>query len=546
MRQNTLAKLYTNSFRTNWNLSLFNDYHNNDYSYAQVAKIILSLNKFYDDMGLKDGDHIASLGRNSTHWSSTFLSVLYNKKVIVPILPDFTGDNINHILEHSDSKLVLGDKNLLQKIDFEKCKHLKVAVDIKEFTIFFDRDGNAKSLLKAAFDYFNQKEIKKDDFGFQERDANDKCVISYTSGTSGFSKGVIIPERSLTSNIVYARDHMPLRKKDRILSFLPLAHVYGLLFEFLFPATLGCHITFLNKMPSPAVLTAALAEVRPHLILSVPLIIDKIYRKKVLPQLQKPVMKVLLKIPGLNSVIYNKVKAKLLETFGGRFYEIVIGGAPLSDDVEKFFKKIKFPLTVGYGMTECGPLISYAAWDKTKQYSAGKLVDRMELRIDSEDPYKIVGEIQVKGDNIMLGYYKNEQATTATFTEDGWLKTGDLGVTDNQDFVFIKGRSKNMLLGPSGQNIYPEEIEAALMQEEYIAEAVVVDRSHKLVALVFPDYEAIRRNKVDKNDIPALMEESRIEVNKKLQKYENITKIELVEEEFEKTPKKNIRRYKYL
>ena len=356
----------------------------------------------------------------------------------------------------------------------------------------------------------------------------------------------MIPERSLVSNIVYAQEHMPLEAGHRIVSFLPMAHVYGLLFEFLFPVTLGCHISFLAKMPTPQIITQAFGKVKPNLILSVPLIIEKIYKKRILPTIEKPVMKVLLATPIISGVILKKVRAKLVETFGGNFFEIVIGGAPLSADVEKFFKRIKFPFTIGYGMTECGPLISYEAWNKTMTSSAGRLVDRMEVRIESEDPYNVVGEIQVRGENVMLGYYKNEQATKESFTEDGWLKTGDLGIIDANNFIYIRGRSKNMILGPSGQNIYPEEIEAKLANLPYVAECVVVDRNHKLVALVFPDKEALKADQVDEAQIPAIMAENLKKLNHELPKYESVSEIRLVDEEFEKTPKKNIKRFKYM
>jgi len=308
---------------------------------------------------------------------------------------------------------------------------------------------------------------------------------------------------------------------------------------------LGCHITFLSKMPAPQVLTQAFGKIQPHLILSVPLVIEKIYKKRILPTIEKPLMKVLLRIPGISGLILKKVRAKLLETFGGRFFEICIGGAPLSPDVEKFFRRIHFPFTIGYGMTETGPLISYTAWNKTMPSSSGQLVDRLQIRIDSEDPYHAVGEIQVRGENVMLGYYKNEQATKESFTDDGWLKTGDLGVIDENRFVYIRGRSKNMLLGPSGQNIFPEEIEAKLNNLPYVAECVVVDRKHKLVALVFPDYEAMKADEIEESQLHHLMNENLKKLNHELPKYENVKEIILVNEEFEKTPKKNIKRFKY-
>ncbi|NQU52347.1 MAG: AMP-binding protein, partial [Bacteroidetes bacterium] len=397
-----------------------------------------------------------------------------------------------------------------------------------------------------SFEYYKKNQLTKNGFVFEEWEPEEMCVISYTSGTSGFTKGVMIPERSLVSNIIFAREHIPLKRGNKMVSFLPMAHVYGLLFEFLFPVTLGCHITFLSKIPSPAVLLKAFGDVKPNLILSVPLVIEKIYKKRLLPTLQKPTMKILLRIPGVSNLILKKIRNKLVETFGGEFIEIVVGAAQLSSDVEKFFKRIKFPFTIGYGMTECGPLISYESWDKIMPSSAGRLVDRMEVRIDSEDPYNVVGEIQVKGENVMLGYFKNEEATKETFTEDGWLKTGDLGVIDKNNFIYIRGRSKNMLLSGSGQNIYPEEIEAKVSNQNYVAECVVNMRDNKLLAMVYPDFEAMKLDKVAESDLEGIMESNKKKVNAELPKYEQLTKIELVKEEFEKTPKKNIKRFKYV
>ena len=546
MKNHTLAKLYTESFRKNWDLLAFSDFDGGDYKYKDVAKTIKSLHLFYQLSGLQKGDKIAVLGRNSANWGTIFLSAISSGLVIVPILPDFSEKDTNHIINHSESKLVFGARSLLEKIDLKKSEKLQAIIRLEDFSYHSGQSEYLTYKLADGFQYYNENKLDKTDFEFEEWNAEDMCVISYTSGTSGFTKGVMIPERSLVSNLIFAREHMPLKAGDKIVSFLPMAHVYGLLFEFLFPITLGCHITFLSKMPTPAVITKAFGQVQPNLILSVPLIIEKIYKKQILPAIEKPSLKFLLKIPGLSSLILKKIRGKLIETFGGRFFEIVVGGAPLSIDVEKFFKRIKFPITVGYGMTECGPLISYEAWDKTRPSSAGRLVDRMEVRIDSEDPFKVVGEIQVKGENVMLGYYKNEEDTKAAFTEDGWLKTGDLGVIDRNNFVFIRGRSKNMLLGPSGQNIYPEEIEAKLCNLNYVAECVVTERKGKLVALVYPDFEAINADKIDKDDLPKIMEENRLSANSQLPKYEQLAAVELMEEEFEKTPKKNIKRYKYV
>jgi long-chain acyl-CoA synthetase len=541
----TLSGLYKNSILENWDSPAFSDYDGGDLKYSEVAAIIQSLHLFYQVSGIKKGDKIAILGRNSARWGTAFLSVLTSGAVVVPVLPDFNVIDTSHILHHSESKIVFVQKSLVEKIDLQKAPGVETIVNLEDFSIHFSSDQAAQSKMTDAFDYFKKYVDSVKALNFHEWNREDCCVISYTSGTSGFTKGVMIPERSLVSNIIYAREHMPLKPGHKIVSFLPMAHVYGLLFEFLFPVTLGCHITFLAKMPTPQIITQAFGKIKPNLILSVPLIIEKIYKKRILPTIEKPVMKVLLAIPGISGIILKKVRAKLVETFGGNFFEIVIGGAPLSADVEKFFKRIKFPFTIGYGMTELGPLISYAAWDKTMPSSAGKLVDRMEMRIDSEDPYKVVGEIQVRGDNVMLGYYKNEKATGESFTEDGWLKTGDLGITDPNQFIYIRGRSKNMLLGPSGQNIYPEEIEAKLTNLPYVAECVVVSRKNKLVALVYPDLEAMKANQVEESGLPQIMIDNLKKLNHELPKYENVAEIVLVNEEFEKTPKKNIKRFKY-
>ena len=546
MANNTLANLYTGSFKNNWDNLAFSDYEGNNFTYSDVAATIKSLHLFYKHSGLNHGDKIAVLGRNSANWGTVFLSAIFSGTIIVPILPDFNENDTNHIINHSEAKIVIASKSLVSKINFEKANKVKTILILEDFKLFASREDSFQKKLDESFQQYKTTKLSKDDFSFTDWKDDETCVISYTSGTSGFTKGVMIPARSLVSNIIFAQDNMPLKSGDKIVSFLPMAHVYGLLFEFLFPVTLGCHITFLSKIPSPAIITKAFGEIRPHLILSVPLVIEKIYKNRILPNLQKPTIKILLKIPILSGIILKKIKAKLIETFGGRFFEIVVGGAPLSSEVEMFFKRIHFPITVGYGMTECGPLISYAAWNKTMPSSAGKLVDRMEVRIESDDPYNLVGEIQVNGENVMLGYYKNEKATKDAFTKDGWLKTGDLGIIDKNNFIYIRGRSKNMILGPSGQNIYPEELETRLSNLPYVAECVVTESGGKLIALVFPDLEALKSEQRSETELPDLMETNRKKLNSELPKYEQINTIELVKTEFEKTPKKNIKRFKYI
>lgn len=546
MGNQTLAKLYTNSFQQNWDNLAFSDYEGKDFKYSEIAEIIKSLHLFYQIVGIQKGDKIAVLGRNSAHWGAIFLSAISAGLVVVPILPDFNIGDTNHIINHSESKIVIGAEPLLSKVELEKSESLQALVVLENFSLHKAKDVNIQYKLNDAFKYYKENKLEKSAFAFEEWQKEDMCIISYTSGTSGFTKGVMIPERSLVSNIIYAQEHIPLKQGNKIVSFLPMAHVYGLLFEFLFPVTMGCHITFLSKIPTPAIITKVFGAVKPHLVLSVPLVIEKIYKKRLLPTLQKPAIKILLAIPGISNILLKKIKAKLVDTFGGRFIEIVVGGAPLSADVEKFFKRINFRFTIGYGMTECGPLISYDGWQTIMPSSAGKLVDRMEIRIDSEDPFTIVGEIQVKGENVMLGYYKNEEASKETFTDDGWLKTGDLGIIDKNNYVYIKGRSKNMLLGASGQNIYPEEIEAKICNQNHVAECVVTDREGKLVALVYPDFESMKLEKIAESDLVKIMEENRKKANAELPKYEQVSSIEIVKVEFEKTPKKNIKRFKYV
>ena len=492
-----MSGLYQSSFIKNWDLPLFSDYGGVNYQYSEVAQLIHRIHLFFKECGVQKGDKVALFGRNSSNWGISFLSVISYGAIAVPVLPDFNPSDIHHIVNHSESKLLFAADPLFEKLSITEMQNIQAVVSLMNFNLLDCQSKTCQKGWEASLKPGVVTDILADEFSLTDIEDQGLCVISYTSGTSGFTKGVMIPGRSLFSNIIYAREHMPLKTGDKIVSFLPMAHVFGLLFEFLFPVTRGCHITFLTKAPTPQIIIKAFKEIQPHLILSVPLVIEKIYKKRILPTLEKPIMKFLMKVPGISLILQKKVKEKLVETFGGRFYEIVIGGAPLNQDVEVFFRKIGFPFTVGYGMTECGPLISYDTWNTTQPGSAGKLVDRMQVRIDSNDPFRDVGEIQVKGDNVMLGYYKNDEATRQAISNDGWLKTGDLGMIDSQNYIYIKGRSKNMLLGPSGQNIYPEEIEARLSNQHAILETVVIDREGKLVALVFPDPEIVEADKLD-------------------------------------------------
>ena len=543
--QDNLIGIYTQSFRKHWSLNAFSDFQGTAITYGEAAQLIRQIHCFFLESGISKGDKIAILGRNSSNWAVSFLAIAGYGAVNVPILPDFNPDDIHHILSHSDSQFLFAADNFLEKLDTKKIPGLKGIVSLTDFSGLYFRTTTDKELWVKCFSAEHAGISTPENFELVDYGMEDVSIISYTSGTSGFSKGVMMPARSLLSNINYAQDHMPLKSGDRIVSFLPMAHVFGLLFEFLFPISVGCHVTFLSKAPTPQLIIKAFKEIKPALILSVPLVIEKIYKKNILPAIEKPIVKFLLKVPVIQQILFKKVRASLVETFGGNFHEIVIGGAPLNHEVEAFFRKIKFPFTIGYGMTECGPLISYEPWNSFRSSSSGKLVDRMEVRINSKDPYNEVGEILVRGDNVMLGYNKNEKATSDAIDSEGWLHTGDLGIIDADNFIYIRGRCKNMLLGPSGQNIYPEEMEAKLSNYPFVLECVITERNGKLVALVYPDPDRIALESPDEQQLKAIMEENCRLVNKELPKFGQLNSIILVDKEFEKTPKRNIKRYLY-
>lgn len=536
------------SIRKNWDIEALSNYREKGYTYKQIAEIMVKHHIVFREYGLVEGDKIALLGRNSANWCAMYLAVVTYGAVVVPILPDFKPDDLHNILNHSDSKLLFIDDKIWELLDQDKIKEIKGAVSLDTFSMIMSRSDKLSEiyagrddLFKKAFPEFSPAAIK-----FSSIDNEQLAVISYTSGTTGFSKGVMVPHRSLAANIRYAQHNMPLEPGDPVVSFLPLAHTYGCAFEFLFPFTYGCHITILTKTPSPQILLQAFQEIKPRLILSVPLVIEKVYKKKMVPAISKPAMKVLLKVPGINKILFKKIREKLEASFGGRFKELVIGGAAFNADAEKFFKKIGLRFSIGYGMTECGPLISYDGWKTARIASCGKPVDTLEVKIDSPDQEKIVGEIILRGDNVMLGYYKNEKATKAVIDEDGWMHTGDLGVIDKDGYIYIKGRSKDMLLGPSGKNIYPEEIESRINNYNYVTEAVVITEDHKLVGLIYPDYEALRTAGIGEDGLAAALDEIRRDVNNHLPDYMAVTKFRVHPEEFAKTPKKSIKRYLYM
>ncbi|MFW6202943.1 MAG: AMP-binding protein [Marinilabilia sp.] len=549
MEQNGYIGLVKSAIENYSDLPAFTDYKGSTITFHEVGKYIYKCHQVYKSLGIKPGDKVALIGRNSTHWGLVYLSAVTYGAVVVPILPDFSPSDINHIVNHSGSVLLFSSGQIFDKIDENKMPDLKGIISVDDFSVLVD-DHN-KKVQKAIDKARNEEEKLGDNFSvdkleFFQPDSEDVMVLSYTSGTSGFSKGVLLPHRSIWSNVQYARDTFDMSPGERIVSFLPLAHTYGCLFEFLWPFTEGVHVTFLSRTPSPQIITEAFRAVRPHLILAVPLVLEKIFKKRILPKLEKGTIKTMLKIPGVNKLVYEKVRKNLVEVFGGEFREMVVGGAALNKDVELFLRKIGFPLTIGYGMTECGPLISYAPWTETRLHSAGRLVHRMEVTIDSEDPYNKVGEILVRGENNMLGYYKNKAATGEMFDEEGWLHTGDLGLIDKDNFIYIKGRSKNMILGPSGQNIYPEEIEAVINNKEYVHECLVREDNGTIEALVYPDYEAVDAENISDEKIEEILRDLKKEVNSELPAFMNISKMVLFPEEFEKTPKKSIKRYKYM
>jgi long-chain acyl-CoA synthetase len=535
------------SIRQNWDIEALSDYKEKGYTYKEIAARIIKLHILFKEAGIKEGDKIAHVGRNSANWCITYLAAVTYGAVIVPILPDFKPEDITNIINHSDSRLLFIDDKIFDNIDISKIPDIIGVLSLDDFRMITSGSSSVKELYSMVEEKYSAAypELKKEDIKFSDIANDHLAVISYTSGTTGFSKGVMITHNSLAANVRYAQKNMPLNSGDPVVSFLPLAHTFGCAFEFLFPFTYGCHITILTKTPSPQILIQAFKEIRPRLILSVPLVVEKIYKKQLLPVIGKPHMKMLLAIPGINRILLKKIKGKLTETFGGRFKELIVGGAAFNADAEKFFRKMGFRFTVGYGMTECGPLISYASWDTTKPGASGRSVDTLEVKIDSPDPENIVGEIILRGENVMVGYYKNEKATREMIDDQGWMHTGDLGLIDKEGNIFIKGRSKSMILGPSGKNIYPEEIESVINNKNYITESLVISEDNKLIGLIYPDNEMIKRDNISEEQLLKILDDTRKEVNERLPEFMSVSKFRLHPEEFAKTPKRSIKRFLY-
>ena len=537
------------SMKAGWDRPALCNYHGEMFTNADLAAEIVKFDLVFSALGIKKGDKIALCAKNVARWAVSFLSVNAYEAVIVPILADFHPDSINRLVDHSDSILLFTDKEIWDRLDISRMPKLRGAVNIDDFSVLYAAKPEFKELMASRDGLYARKYpegISKEEFAFKSTDNfDDLAVINYTSGTTSDPKGVMLTYGNLSASIQFGHDNIKIFPGDTIVSMLPMAHVYGMAYEFLYPLSGGCAVYYLGKTPAPSLLLKAMQEVRPYMVCTVPLVMEKIYKASLKPVLSRPAMKLLTAIPGVNRIIFNKVREKLDAAFGGKVRNYIMGGAALNPEVEKCFKRIGLHYTVGYGMTEAAPLLAYEDWRRYVPGSCGKGITCVKVRIDSEDPENIAGEIQAKGDNIMKGYYKNEEATAAAFTDDGYLRTGDLGIMDAEGNIFIKGRSKNMILSANGQNIYPEELEAVVNNQNYVSESVVVDRAGKIVALVYFDGDAIRKDALDDEAVSDLPEKVRLASNRQLPAYSQIAKVEVVTVPFEKTPKMSIKRFLY-
>lgn len=534
--------------RNNWNCEAMTDIGGETVTYAILAERIEKIHIVLEAAGVRKQDKVAIYAKNSVNWGVAFLGASTYEATVVPLLSDFTPESASQLTGHSDSVVLFTDSSRFGKMDIGVMPSLKAVLDISDFSLLYNGVGerldstveNIDSLFLGKFYAFGPKDIN-----YPADNFDDIALINYTSGTSSEPKGVMLSYRNVSSNMQFGHESVVNKPGDCIVSMLPLAHMYGMIWEFLYQLHGGSHIYFLGKVPSPKVLLNSFAKIKPYMMITVPLVIEKIFKNSIFPVVKQPYMKALLNIPIVALIIKKRIRAKLMDAFGGNLQYMFIGGAAITKEVEDWMKALKLPYSVGYGMTECAPLIGYSDWRTYVKGSCGRAVDRLEIRVDSEDPEHIVGELQVRGDNVMVGYFKNEEATRAAFTPDGWMKTGDLGLIDENSNIYIKGRSKNMILSSNGQNIYPEEIEDKLNNQPYIVESVVVERDRKIVALVYPDYDRVSQESLDDNALSQLMDKNRINLNLLLPMYSQIAKIELRKEEFEKTPKRSIKRFKY-
>lgn len=546
--QDSFIQLVEESIRANWDRDALTDYKGATLQYKDVARKIEKMHILFEHAGIKKGDKIALCGRNSANWTATFLGVVTYGAVAVPILHEFKADNVHHIVNHSEARMLFVGDQVWEMFNEAAMPNLEGIIELKNFDLVVSRSEKLTYAREHLNEEFGKKypcRFRAEQVSYRREEPEELAVINYTSGTTGYSKGVMLPYRSIISNIVHIDQKVGLKAGDSIVSMLPLGHIFGLVFDFLYGITKGAHLWFLTRMPSPKIIAESFAVIRPRVIACVPLIVEKIFKKNILPKVDNKLGKLLLNLPIISDKIKEQIRQQAMEVFGGNFIEIVIGGAPFNPEVEAFLRKINFPYTIAYGMTECAPLICHSRWDEILYTSCGKTVANMETKVISEDPERIPGELVCRGMNVMLGYYKNESATAQTIDKDGWLHTGDMAIKDADGNIFIKGRCKNMLLTASGQNIYPEEIEARLNNMPYVNESLVILKENKLVALVYPDNEDAFSQGMNKKQLEEALELNRIELNKVLPAYSQITQVKLYPEEFEKTAKKSIKRFLY-
>ena len=547
--QSSLIAYIAQAIRNNWEELALTDFQGVSFQYRDVARKIEKLHLLFENAGLKKGDRIALCGRNSAQWAIAALASITYGSVTVPILHEFKPENIHHLVCHSEAKLLFTDNAIFENLDPDSMPDLIGVLQISDYSLMLTRSETltrARNNLNKFFGAKYPERFTAEDVKYAEQPEGDLAIINYTSGSTGFSKGVMLSYRNLWSNIEYYITKLTaLSKGDSVVCMLPLAHMYGLMVELMDSFVRGCHVYFLTRTPSPKIIMDAFAAVKPKLIVTVPLIIEKIIKTRVVPLLDKPMMKLLLHMPFIDDHLLGKIKDRLTQTFGGNLHEMIIGGAGLNADVETFLRRIKFPFTVGYGMTECAPLVAYADWDVQRPGSCGQIVDRMTARIASPDPANVPGVLWLKGDNVMMGYYKNPDETAQVFDKDGWMNTGDICTLDADSFLYIRGRDKNMILGPSGQNIYPEEIEQKLNNMPYVSESLIIEEDNKLVALIYPDLENATRLGMSEADIEKQMQQNVEHLNTELPAYSRISRYRIHQEEFEKTPKRSIKRFLY-
>ena len=544
----SLIQLIEESIRKNWNLDAMTNYKGATLQYKDVARKIEKMHILFEHAGIKKGDKIALCGRNSANWTATFLGVITYGAVAVPILHEFKADHVHNIVNHSEARMLFVGDQVWENFNEAAMPHLEDIIELKNFDLVVSRSQRltyAREHLNEEFGKRYPCRFRADNVSYRREEPEELAVINYTSGTTGYSKGVMLPYRSIISNVVHIHKKVGLKPGDNVVSMLPLGHIFGLVFDFIYGVTVGAHLWFLTRMPSPKIIAESFAEIRPRVIACVPLIVEKIFKKNILPKVDNKLGKLLLKLPIISDKIKEQIRTQAMEVFGGNFIEIVIGGAPFNPEVEAFLRKINFPYTIAYGMTEAAPLICHSRWDEIQYTSCGKTVSNMETKVLSSDPERIPGELVCRGINVMLGYYKNEEATAQAIDCNGWLHTGDMAIKDAEGNIFIKGRCKNILLTASGQNIYPEEIEARLNNMPFVNESLVILAGDKLIALVYPDNEEAFAQGMDKKALEAAIEVNRTELNKILPAYSQITRIKLYPEEFEKTAKKSIKRFLY-